>query len=234
MKNRIVTALCAVFFLAGLSFSVMAEEKKAEKKAPEVKDFMSVYMDVVKKMHKDQKGNFTPNMFMGSISPEAKAKMMQMMMSMSPIGMRDMIGMMGHKVKVQEGISFDDVIESMKTRANGVNMKLVGHNVPYKLIRQVEGYEKSPRLEILSFCDMIVMRKIVDYVPEFVNFLPCRVTVMEDAKGQIWITTLDWSVEWLKDDAGNIKFLPKDLIAGAIKVRKNLDSIMQAGAEGDF
>lgn len=228
MKQYIIKAALAVVMTVGLTSAGFSEEA-----VPNKKDAMKTYMDVVKKMQ-SKTGGWKKNTFMGSIGADAKKQMIQSMMALSPIGMREIINMMSVKVKVNDGISFDDVIESMVTRANAVNMKKVGHNIPYKLIRQIEGYEKSPRLEILSFCDMLTMRKIVDVMPEFVVFLPCRITVLEDAEGKIWITTMDWSVDWLKTKDGKTKFLDAEMVKYATKVNKAIKSIMQAGAEGDF
>jgi uncharacterized protein (DUF302 family) len=224
MKRLVLGAVLAMAMISGQVSASLAEDKK---------DAMATYMGVVKKMQM-QTGGWKKNTFMGSIGADAKKQMVQSLMSMSPIGMREIINMMATKVKVNDGISFDDVIESMKTRANGVNMKMVGHNVPYKLIRQIEGHEKSPRIEILSFCDMLTMRHIVDVMPEFVVFLPCRITVMEDAEGKIWITTMDWSVDWLKSKSGKTKFLDDKMVKLATKVNIAIKSIMQAGKEGDF
>ncbi len=228
MKKYLKAALVAALTF-GFASTSFADEKEPAKK----KDAMKTYMNVVKKMQ-SKTGDWKKNTFMGQIGADAKKQMIQSMMSMSPIGMREIINMMSVKVKVDDGVSFDDVVESMITRANAVNMKKVGHNVPYKLIRQIEGYEKSPRLEILSFCDMLTMRKIVDVMPEFVVFLPCRITILEDAEGKIWITTMDWSVDWLKSKDGKSKFLDAEMVKYATKVNVAIKSIMKAGQTGDF
>ncbi len=240
---RKITSAITVAALGALvswgSADVRAEETAAKDKAKssetqaKVTNAFKEYQKVLEKLRKEMK-NFTPNMVQPEVSQEAKQNMMRTMMSMSPLGLRQMIGMMALKRKVEEGITFDEVIESMKTRANQENMQLVGHNVPYKLLRQI--YDpKSPRMEILSFCDMITLRQIVDVVPEFIIFLPCRIAVLEDAKGDIWLITLDWDVNWLgKDEEGKVPFLTDTLAERARKVNKAIKSIMDAGATGDL
>lgn len=173
-----------------------------------------------------------PNTVSPSISSEAKMRMMQTMMMFNPMGLRQMISMMVAKKKVAEGISFDEVIESMDLRANALNMKKVGHNTPYKVIEQITG-KPSPRLEIVNYCDVLTMRKILDFVPEFGAFVPCRITVLEDANKQIWLMTLDWDVRWL-DTSSNPNRISPELRAAAIKVRETIESIMEAGANGDL
>lgn len=173
-----------------------------------------------------------PNTFMPSITPEAKMRAAQSAMFVNPMDLRGMINMMVVKKKVAGGISFDEVIESMDLRANSLNMMKVSHNTPYKVIGGITG-KPTPRMEIIAYCDVITMREIVDFVPEFIAFLPCRIAVLEDADGQIWLVTLDWDVRWL-DTSLNPNKISAGLRDKAIKVREALESIMEAGANGDL
>jgi uncharacterized protein (DUF302 family) len=176
--------------------------------------------------------NWRPNTFMQSITPEAKLKAAQSAMFVNPMDLRGMINMMVAKKKVAEGITFDEVIESMDLRANTLNMMKVSHNTPYKVIAGITG-KPSPRMEIIGYCDVLTMREIVDFAPEFIAFLPCRIAVLEDADGQIWIVTLDWDVRWL-DTSLNPNKISAGLRDRAIKVREAIESIMEAGANGDL
>ncbi len=88
------------------------------------------------------KKDWRPNTFMPSITPEAKLKAAQSAMFINPLSLRDMINMMVSKKKVDEGISFDEVIESMDLRANKLNMKKVGHNTPDKVITGITGKQQ--------------------------------------------------------------------------------------------
>lgn len=177
--------------------------------------------------------DFAPNTVTTSvISAEAKLNMMQTMMMANPMSLRDMMNMMVAKKKVAEGISFEEVIESMDLRANFMNMKKVGHNTPWQVIEATTG-EPSPKIEMLSYCDIPTMRDIVDYVPEFGVFVPCRITVLEDAVGDLWIMTMDWDVRWL-DTSPNPNKISPELREKAIMVREAIESIMEAGANGDL
>ena len=176
--------------------------------------------------------NFTPNTMMKPISAEAKMRFMQSIMATNPFSLRDMINFMVAKKKALPGLSFDEVIESLKSKALSLNMREVGHNTPYKILRESFNPD-SPRFEIISFCDLQTMRQIVDYSVEFSAFVPCKVTVLEDANGDIWLTTLDWDVRWL-DTSPNPNRIPEELRQRAIKVRENIETIMEAAATGDF
>jgi len=166
------------------------------------------------------------------ISAEAKMNAMQSMMLGNPLSLRDMMSMMVAKKKVDDGLTLEEVVESMDLRANLLNMKKVGHSTPWKVIEATTG-EPSPKLEMLSYCDIPTMRLILDYVPEFSVFVPCRISVVEDASGDLWIMTLDWDVRWL-DTSPNPNKISPELREAAILVRENLESIMEAGANGDL
>lgn len=177
--------------------------------------------------------NFEPNTVSGMLSDEAKRNLYQTMMMMSPLSMRDMISIMADKMEVAEDVSFDDAVEAMKLRANEVNFKFVGHSPLYKDVEAITG-QPSPRAEIFNFCDAMVARRILDYAPEFIVYLPCRVALLEDAKGKLWVMTLDWNVNWLNFSQNPNSVLDKKLREEAVRIRTALHYIMEGAATGDF
>jgi uncharacterized protein (DUF302 family) len=154
-------------------------------------------------------------------------------MMFSPLSLRDMISVMAEKMKVAADVSFDDAIESMKLRANEVNFKFVGHSPLSKDIEAISG-QPTPRVEIFQFCDAMVARKILDYAPEFVVFLPCRIALLEDADGTIWVMTLDWNVNWLNLAQNPNSILDEELRSEADRIRTSIRYIMEGAATGDF
>ncbi|MCP3671706.1 MAG: DUF302 domain-containing protein [Gammaproteobacteria bacterium] len=178
------------------------------------------------------KQQYRKNTMLEPITAEAKMRMMQSMMAVNPFSVRDMINMMVAKKRVIPGITFDEVVESIKVKANELNMRASGHNTPWKVLREIDD-PNSPRVEFLSFCDLIALRKILDYSLEFSALVPCRIAVLEDADGVIWLTTLDWDVRWL-DTSPNPNRISDDLRERAITIRKNIEIMMEAAATGDF
>ena len=89
----------------------------------------------------------------------------------------------------------------------------------------------TPRVEVYSFCDAIVARELLDYSLEFVIFLPCRIAVVEDANGRIWLAMLDWDVSWI-DTTPNPNRIPESLRQAASRLRQGMEQIIQAGASG--
>lgn len=168
-----------------------------------------------------------------SISDEAKKNAFQSVMMMSPLSMRDMLSIMTHKLPLAEDVTWDDAVESMKLRANEVNFKFVGSS---PLSKEIEALTEapSPRIEIFRFCDAIVARKILDYMPEFIIFLPCQIALIEDADGQVWIMTMDWDVSWLDFAQNPNSHLSKELRADAKRIREHIRYIMEGAATGDL
>lgn len=174
-----------------------------------------------------------------SVSPtfEQKTQFMKFMMpQLASMGfnMRDMMNFMTTKYQVREGVSFDDAVESMKLRANQVNLKLVGHSPMIKDIQAVLGDLSAPRMEVFHFCDIEVGREIMKLVPESIVFLPCRIAIMEDAQKKIWVLTLDWDPAWLDGINSSGMGLSPEMMVMAKKIRENMDNVMRAAAEGDL
>jgi uncharacterized protein (DUF302 family) len=172
-----------------------------------------------------------------SPSPEQKQQFMKSMMpQMSSMGLnlRDIMNFMTTKYKAKEGLSFDEVVESMKLRANQVNLKLVGHSPMVKDIQAVLGDFSTPRMEVFHFCDIEAGREIMKLVPESIVYLPCRIAVMEDADKNIWVLTLDWDTAWLDSINTQQMGVSPEMMALAKKIRDNMDNVMRAAAEGDL
>lgn len=171
------------------------------------------------------------------LKPEEKKRWLQMAMpmmaNMMQMDAREAMNYFAIKYKAKAGLSFDEVVESMMLRANQVNLKFVGSNLMWKDFQAVLGDDTAPRVEVFSFCDIAVARDLLRIIPEMAVFLPCRITVMEDADKNIWVLTLDWDVTWL-DMAGKQMGITPELRKGAIAIREKLDSVMRAGANGEL
>lgn len=171
------------------------------------------------------------------IPPEEKAAMMKKMMPMmnmvTRMDVKDVMNLMTVKYKVKDGLSFDDVVESMKLRANQLNFKLVGHSPMWKDIQAVLGDKEAPRMEVFHYCDIAAGREVMKYAPESIVFLPCRIAIMEDADKKLWVLTLDWNTAWLDSISGKMG-APSELMNFATDIRDKMDNIMRAAANGDL
>lgn len=128
------------------------------------------------------------------------------------------------KKPLAKGVSISDAIESMKIRANKLNIKLVAE---MPLSKQLEAMgEKSRYIDIYQFCDPLIAKKMVEYDINFAAYLPCRIALVEDAEGQSWLVMMNLDM-FIQDPKLNAS-----LKSDAIKVRNTLNEIMQAGATG--
>ncbi len=130
------------------------------------------------------------------------------------------------KMSLADDVSGDDAAEAMRSKAAELNMKLVGHqNVGLEL--QNRGLD-SPRLEIFQFCDPEDAVKMVKFNTLYAAYMPCRIAMVEDSDGKIWLEMLNL------DMIIQAYPLPPELQAIAITVNGTMLDIITAGATGEF
>lgn len=132
------------------------------------------------------------------------------------------------RVPVKEGLSADDVEQVMKSVASEHNIKNVGELPLYKQVASMSG-KPYRYAKIFMFCDALTASRMLDYNDAFSAYLPCRVSLIEDKTGKLWIYTLNMD---LMIHGG--KLLPEALKKEAEQVKTILTDIMNRGAEGDF
>jgi uncharacterized protein (DUF302 family) len=230
MLRSIQRTLAVALLGASLLAPQAQAADKAGKQAPAPQGVMPFNIQLPPTRPKE---SAVPNTMRESISPEARANFVSSLMAINPFSMQEMIAMMAVKYPAKEGLSFDDVVEAMKAKANEINFKYVGVNPLWKDVIAISGKTDTPRVEFYSFCDAMVARDLLDLSLEFAVFLPCRVAVVEDAYKKIWVLTLDWDVRWL-DSSKNPNQISDKLRQGAINIRESIDKIMRAGASGEF
>jgi len=134
-----------------------------------------------------------------------------------------------YKVAIEPGVSMAEAAESMRLRANALNLKLVAE---LPLSKQVEANTGKPQrtTTIFEFCDAVTAKDLIDQSLNFAIYVPCRIALVEDAKGQGWLIMIDINVE----EFAKANKLSPDLKARIQKVRDGLDDIIRAGSRGDL
>ncbi len=130
------------------------------------------------------------------------------------------------KVPLAEGVSAEDAIDAIKSRAIALNMKFVAHQALSKELA-ARGVD-SGRLEIFQFCNPGDAHKMVSHNIIFAAYMPCRIALVEDNDGQLWLMMMNL------DMLINATPLPPDLQEVAENVNETLKAIMYAGANGEF
>jgi uncharacterized protein (DUF302 family) len=130
------------------------------------------------------------------------------------------------KQPLAEGVSADDAIDAMQSKAIELNMKFVAHQ-PLSKELQARGVD-SGRLEIFQFCNPMDAYEMVKFNPIFAAYMPCRIALVEDQEGKLWVMMLN--LDMLIDNTP----LPPEVKAIAEKVNTTLTNILNAAAAGEF
>jgi len=133
------------------------------------------------------------------------------------------------KMAVNAGVSLEEAAESMRLRANALNMKLVGELPLSGQVEAITG-QKQRLVTIFQFCDALTAKELIDLDIEFAVYMPCRIALIEDAKGKAWLIMMDIDVDAIAKE----KKVPPALKKRIQEVRATLINIMEAGAKGDL
>ena len=131
-------------------------------------------------------------------------------------------------VPVEEGISAEEVKESMKSLAVARNFLFVGESEFYKQAEAVTG-KPFRHVSLMNFCDARVGIKMIDQNDAYTAFMPCTISLVEGKDGKLWLYSLN--MDFLIHGA---KELPPDLKADALRVRRTMREIMEGAARGEF
>ena len=132
------------------------------------------------------------------------------------------------KVAVQDGLTPEDVEETMRFVANEHNIKNVGELPLSAQIEAMSG-EKTRHLKIYMFCNALTASNMLEFSDAFSAYLPCRVSMVEDKQGKLWLYSLNMDAMIYGG-----KPLPTELKQEAEGVKEIILDIMNRGAEGDF
>ncbi|MGD2117810.1 MAG: c-type cytochrome [Chromatiales bacterium] len=130
------------------------------------------------------------------------------------------------QMAINDGVGIQDSIDAMLSKAVELNQKLVAQQHVSKEL-EARGVE-SPYLSIFQFCSPMDARLMVIANPIFASYMPCRISMVEDQDGKMWLMMLN--LDMLIEN----KLLPPDVVETAIRVNQNMLDIMLAGASGEF
>jgi uncharacterized protein (DUF302 family) len=130
------------------------------------------------------------------------------------------------QMELKPGVSIDDAIQAMRSKAIDLNLKLVGEQHVSKELES-RGVE-SPYLSIFQFCNPMDAKVMVVSNPIFSSYMPCRISMVEDPQGKMWLMMLNL------DMLINSQLLPPAVVDTAIRVNQQMLEVMVAGATGEF
>lgn len=132
------------------------------------------------------------------------------------------------KVKVADGIKPDELVESLNSVATEMGIKPVG-DLPLSKEVTLRTGKKQPYVRVLSYCNPMIAIKMVKFSMAYGAYLPCRIVIMEDEKGQLWLYTLDLD---MMIHGGQP--MPPDMLKYGNQVKKTIYTMMDKAASGDF
>lgn len=132
------------------------------------------------------------------------------------------------KVPVADGLSVEDVEQTMRFVANEHNIKNVGELPLSEQVAAMTG-EDQRFWKIYMFCNPLTAAKMLEFSDAYSAYLPCRISLVEDTEGKLWIYTLNMDMMIHGGET-----LPPALFEEANEVKDVILDIMNRGAEGDF
>jgi uncharacterized protein (DUF302 family) len=130
-------------------------------------------------------------------------------------------------VEVEDGISGEDVDESIKSLAATEGIFYVFYAPLYKQIEAVTGTPYR-HLSLHMICDAATAAKMVDFNPLLATMMPCRIAVVQDKEGKLWLYTTNPDMFTMDPN------MPEDLRPVALDVANKIKAIMNGAAAGDF
>ena len=94
------------------------------------------------------------------------------------------------KVPVQDDLTVEDVELTLRAVANELNIKNVGELPLSDQVEAMSG-DKSRFFKIYMFCNALTAAKMIDYSDSYSAYLPCRVSLIEDKEGKLWLYSLN-------------------------------------------
>ena len=132
------------------------------------------------------------------------------------------------KRQLADDVTAEDAAEAMSSVATELNIKAVGILPLSKEVEAKTG-KKQRLLTIYQYCNPLTAMTMVEYSDAFSAYLPCRISMVEDKKGKVWLYALDMDMMIYGG-----KTLPEKLLKEATTVKDVILKIMEAGATGEF
>jgi len=130
------------------------------------------------------------------------------------------------QMPLNKGVSIRDSVQAMITSAEDMNMKMVSHLKISDELKQ-RGI-KTRHFEVLQLCNPEDAGKLVQMESLYAAFIPCRIAVVEEDDGQVWLMMQNLDI------LINHQLIPPKLAQIAIKINQQMLAVMAAGVSGEF
>jgi cytochrome c553/uncharacterized protein (DUF302 family) len=128
------------------------------------------------------------------------------------------------RMPFEQGVTVEAAEQAMLDKAEAIGLKKVAQQKVSSFLKK-QGVE-MPHLSIYQFCNPMDARLMVIADPVFSSYMPCRISMVEDAEGKLWLMMLNL------DMLINSKLLPAEVVETAVRVNQQMLDVMAAGAAG--
>lgn len=137
-----------------------------------------------------------------------------------------------YEIAVQDGVSYEDVVDSLKSISEGMNFVSPG-NFPVGENMKKRGIDPQGVKDVYGYCNLSMGTEIILDHPEFLVFAPCRIAVYEkpDANNKL---KLYLGLDRPTFDLKSIKNPTERAQKSAQELENALIELMTRASEGDF
>ncbi len=128
---------------------------------------------------------------------------------------------------VNEDVSNEDVIESIKALAEEYNMRVTGDTKMFTI--EDAKADEVKFVENVSMCSLYIAKKFLNHSRYFGGFMPCRIMLVEYGDGRRYLITMDLNLAI----HGGFP-LDDEMLKLATQVQTAMVEIPRRAAEGDF
>ena len=161
------------------------------------------------------------------LDPAAIGLYMQMADDVMTTG--DAAASMVKVVPLEEGISPEDAIESIKSVATQNNMIVVSDTIMFRSGEKDHTDKLTRHVQIISLCNREIAREFIDYSKAFGAFMPCRIILIEGEDGKYYLATMKLDLMI----AGGYPLTP-EMHEMALKVANTMYEAVDKAAKGDW
>jgi hypothetical protein len=129
--------------------------------------------------------------------------------------------------KVEEGISGDEVKESIVALTEEYNMRLTGYVKMYT--KEDAAPDEVKEARIYSLCNLTTAKVFLNYSRYYGGFMPCRIMYIQYGNDDAYLISMDMT---LAIHGGTP--LPPEMLEAALKVKEAMEMVPARAAKGDF
>ena len=128
------------------------------------------------------------------------------------------------RMALDKGVTTEAAEKAMIAKAKEIGLKKVAQQKVSQFLAKKD--VKMPHLSIFQFCNPMDARLMIIADPVFSSYIPCRISMVEDGDGKLWLMMLNL------DMLINSELLPAEVVETAIRVNQQMLDVMTAGAAG--